>query len=122
MGYSASGSVRYFDGSVHITATDLASAGFGIPFGQTRTWDSQAVYNLSTYGTPQGGMNGSGWSDVQMPWLLQDGNTIISMTGSSAKRSSILTTRTQTQVILSTRRDSSSRTLWWTTSVTSSLS
>ena len=88
LGYSASGSVRFLDGSVHVTATDLSSAGFGIPWGQTRTWDSQPIYASPLGSLPQVGVNGVGWSVAQLPWLLQAGTTgsIVVMSGSGAER------------------------------------
>ena len=85
MDYSSSGSVRYADGSVHVSATDLSSSGFGSPFGQTRTWDSQPIYAGNPVVAPEAALNGSGWNITQLPWLLQDGNTVIAM-GSGAER------------------------------------
>jgi YD repeat-containing protein len=61
------GGVRASDGVVQITAPDLSSAGFGLPWGQTRSWSNGG------YGS---GSNGSGWIGTQTPALLEvDGST-----------------------------------------------
>lgn len=56
--------VRYFDGTVAIGATDLQSNGFGIPWGQTRSWTNAAGYEATA-------VNGIGWVGTQLPYLLQ---------------------------------------------------
>jgi YD repeat-containing protein len=58
--------VRYADGVVDIAETDLHSAGFGSPWGQTRSWTNGAGYAAS-------GINGNGWVITQMPQLIQGG-------------------------------------------------
>jgi RHS repeat-associated protein len=61
---------------VQLSFTDLASSGFGTPWGQTRSWTNNPGY------TALGG-NGSGWVDEQLPYLLQTdtaGNTLVLVT------------------------------------------
>jgi hypothetical protein len=68
--------VRYFDGTVQLTTTDLASAGFGTPWGQTRSWTNNPGYTGL-------GWNGSGMVIEQLPYLLQTdtaGNTLVLVT------------------------------------------
>jgi RHS repeat-associated protein len=73
--FSANG-VRYFDGSVEVAASDLGSAGFGIAWGQDRTWTNNPVYSFRSF-------NGFGWNDTQLPYLIRDSgnsNTIVAIT------------------------------------------
>jgi RHS repeat-associated protein len=56
--------VRYADGVVTVGSADLSSAGFGTPWGQSRSWSNGAGY--SAYGD-----NGNGWVDAQTPHLLK---------------------------------------------------
>jgi hypothetical protein len=58
------GGVRYADGLVRLADSDLSSAGFGTPWGQTRTWSNGPGYAL-------GSTLGSGWVASQLPVLLQ---------------------------------------------------
>jgi len=58
--------VRYADGTVNLTFQDLSSNGFGVPWGQTRTWTNNATYAAST-------LNGWGMFDVQQPFLARYG-------------------------------------------------
>ncbi len=68
---STSQPVRYADGAVTIAATDLMSDGFGMPWGQTRTWTNAPGYAAAT-------TNGVGWVDTQTPSLMQiDGTTTL---------------------------------------------
>ncbi len=61
--------VRYADGTVQLGAADLSSTGFGVPWGQSRSWSNGPGYAA-------GGDNGGGWVDAQAPHLLQaDGST-----------------------------------------------
>jgi hypothetical protein len=53
--------VRYFDGQVNITSTDLSSDGFGSTWTQTRSWSN---------GTPPSSYNGTGMIDTNRPSLL----------------------------------------------------
>jgi RHS repeat-associated protein len=55
--------VRYFDGVVQLSNTDLSSGGFGTPWGQTRSWTNGPGYAAR-------GDNGVGWVDTQKPYLL----------------------------------------------------
>ena len=84
--YSASGHVRYSDGAAIVTATDLLSTGFGAPFGVTRTWTSMPVYGNNTTVSPMVNLCGNGWQIDQLPWLMQQGDTIIAMTGPGTER------------------------------------
>ena len=70
--FSAAG-VRYFDGAVRVASTDLASAGFGLPFGVTRSWT-----NLSNVAN---GFSGAGMVVTDLPHLRQDngGNTLVAI-------------------------------------------
>jgi RHS repeat-associated protein len=63
--FSPSG-VRYSDGAVKLVFGDLASNGFGLPFGITRTWT-----NLTSTAN---GFSGSGMLIDQLPHLRQDPN------------------------------------------------
>ena len=79
--------VRYSDGTVDLSSTDLTSGGFGAPWTQSRSWSNTAGYAaLDTNGNPVGD-NGNGWVDTQLPFLLSDdsGNTaIVVLSGTNA--------------------------------------
>src|SRR5262249_25400915 len=62
-------------------ATDLSSAGFGVSFGQSRTWSNQATFTNLLAENPQAGRLGSGWMLEQQPWLMQDGTTVVAVMG-----------------------------------------
>jgi RHS repeat-associated protein len=62
------GGVRYTDGAVNISFSDLSSSGFGMDFGVTRTWT-----NLTNVAN---GFSGSGMLVDQLPHLRQDGTTL----------------------------------------------
>ncbi|MCI0460726.1 MAG: SBBP repeat-containing protein, partial [Gemmataceae bacterium] len=64
---SAAG-VRYADGAVFWTETDLGSGGFGMPWGRGRTWSSAAGYSA-------GSANGSGVQASGLPFLLASNGT-----------------------------------------------
>jgi hypothetical protein len=61
--------VRYADGLIQVSADDLWSDGFGVPWGQSRTWTNGAY--------AVGGSNGTGWLDVQAPYLIQVSSTTV---------------------------------------------
>jgi hypothetical protein len=79
LGFSG-GVVRLFDGAVRVVDTELGSAGFGTPFGQTRSWTNLAFASPSP-AAPQAGRNGSGQVIAQLPWLLKDGPIIVAVVG-----------------------------------------
>jgi len=54
--------VRYFDGVVKIVGRDLESDGYGVPWGQTRSWTNGVGYAVNT-------TNGNGWVVTQQPYL-----------------------------------------------------
>ena len=56
--------VRYEDGVAQITATDFSSNGFGLPWGQQRSWSNGSGYDTNSH-------NGNGWVDTQMPTLIE---------------------------------------------------
>jgi RHS repeat-associated protein len=68
----SSGPVRYADGVVSLASNDLESDGFGQAWGLTRSWTN------AMNATPNP-LNGTGWIDTQLPYLLQanSGNTLI---------------------------------------------
>ncbi len=75
----SSGPVRYADGTMSTGATDLSSAGFGVGWGQTRTWTNNPGYEPT-------GVNGTGVVDTQLPYLLQgdNGTLVVVRSGTSA--------------------------------------
>ena len=56
------GGVRYFDGQMNMTSTDLDTGGFGNTWSQTRSWSN---------GTPPSSNNGTGVIDTDRPYLLR---------------------------------------------------
>jgi RHS repeat-associated protein len=78
------GGVRFFDGAIDLNATDLSAGGFGIPWGQTRSWTNTTSY-------PAVSQNGSGMIDTQLPYLFlmtytANANTIAAIsTGTNAR-------------------------------------
>jgi hypothetical protein len=54
--------VRYFNGSISVAATDLSSAGYGVAWGQSRSWTNAFSSN---------NFNGLGEVDIQQPYLVQ---------------------------------------------------
>ncbi|HEV3203166.1 MAG TPA: hypothetical protein VGY77_02230, partial [Gemmataceae bacterium] len=77
---SAAG-VRYIDGAVKLSTSDLQSTGFGIPWGQTRSWGNDPRY------TPVNS-NGFGWNETYQPFFLQssDRRTLVLVTSGSDAR------------------------------------
>ena len=69
-GSSTAGGVR-FDGVLQVTGADLSSGGFGIPWGQTRSWSNGAGYAGR-------GTNGMGTVSSHLPSLRRGngGNTL----------------------------------------------
>ena len=65
---SSANPVRYNDGIVTVTATDLSSGSLGLPWGQSRSWTNGAGYSF-------GSTNGNGWVISQAPHLLQADGT-----------------------------------------------
>ncbi len=63
--YSGSG-VRYADGTLRDDTTDLSSSGFGIPWGQDRTFSN--LFMCASEGP--GPFGGSGWAVSEAPYLL----------------------------------------------------
>ena len=53
--------VRYFDGQINISTTDLSTGGFGSTWSQTRSWSNRS---------PPSSFNGSGMIDTDRPYLL----------------------------------------------------
>jgi RHS repeat-associated protein len=64
--------IRYFDGAVLLSTTDMESEGFGFHWGQSRYWGNLPGYSAS-------GSNGSGTVVAQFPYLRQNaaGNSIV---------------------------------------------
>src|SRR5260370_41185843 len=63
LGAFSRGPVRYADGVVNLSTTDLESDGFGQVWGQTPSWTNANGYTGS-------GMNGNGWIVSQLPFLV----------------------------------------------------
>ena len=59
--------VRYFDGQSIINSTDLSSNGFGMPWGQTRSFSDATPAAGSNPVGP--GVNGNNWGINQLPYL-----------------------------------------------------
>ncbi len=58
--------VRYYDGMVVYSATDLSSGGFGTPWQYTRSW-----FNVSQFSGVHS-YNGNGWINTSTPFLIKD--------------------------------------------------
>src|SRR5262249_4932405 len=71
---------RYADGNLSLEEQDLASFGFGVPWGQTRLWSNKPGYAAT-------GANGNGWSDLELPAVEVSGgrNTVAVVDGDSAR-------------------------------------
>jgi RHS repeat-associated protein len=59
--------IRYFDGTVDYSTTDLSSDGLGETFTQSRSWTSYSRWSV-------GQRQGSGWIDDSLPTLQQANN------------------------------------------------
>ncbi len=75
----SSAGVRYFDGQPKLETPDLQSSGFGIPWGQTRSWAGDPRY---TPVNSTGLSAGVGWIVTQLPFLVQssDPRTLVVVT------------------------------------------
>jgi hypothetical protein len=62
--------VRYGDGAVQLSFTDLSSSGFGMQWGQTRFFT-----NINS--APSGSPNGNGMGISQLPFMSQSGSTLL---------------------------------------------
>jgi hypothetical protein len=62
--------VRYHDGVIRISSTDLMANGFGVPWGETRSWTNGPGHTL-------GSNHGNGWNDSQLPHLLTHDDDLI---------------------------------------------
>jgi RHS repeat-associated protein len=73
--------VRYFDGVARIATTDVSSDGYGLPWGQTRSWSNGTGYS-------NGSVNGTGWVDTQLPSLQKAGslNSLVLVSNSTTAR------------------------------------
>ncbi len=69
-----SGVVRYADGSVFFTSSDLDPAEGGIVSGHTRTWNNSRGQGIDA-------LNGAGWSMAQWPSLIQATSSMILVAG-----------------------------------------
>jgi YD repeat-containing protein len=58
------GGIRSFDGTVQVSTSDLSSDGFGVPWGQDRSWTNAPGY--------ASGPQGNGQVDSELPYLAQD--------------------------------------------------
>jgi YD repeat-containing protein len=66
----STGPVRYADGVISFSSTDIASDGFGAPFSQTRSWS-----NNPSYAAAADSANGNGWVDSWLPGLVEVGSS-----------------------------------------------
>jgi RHS repeat-associated protein len=76
------GQVRFADGTVLVAAAAVASAGFGVAWGQTHSWTNGPGY-------ASGGANGVGGVDTQAPVLqdvYRDGSTLAAVSNGSTAR------------------------------------
>lgn len=64
--------VRYADGVIQMSFTDIASSGFGIPFAQSRSWSNDPSYAAVTNSG-----NGNGW--IQLPGLAEISTTTLAL-------------------------------------------
>ncbi len=73
--------VRYADGVVAVTDTQLTSSGFGMPWGQTLSWSNGTGYATDA-------SNGSGWVSSQLPYLMEASgtNSLVAITNSTTAR------------------------------------
>src|SRR5207249_1148055 len=71
--------VRYANGEIRLSFTDLESDGFGFPWGQTRTWSNMAGYANGSY-------NGVGTVISEMPVLLETDTGVIELSNANTVR------------------------------------
>jgi hypothetical protein len=64
------GPVRYADGVIKLSITDIESDGFGAPFSQTRSWSNDPGYAAAADGS-----GGNGWVDSSVPSLAEVSGT-----------------------------------------------
>jgi hypothetical protein len=79
--YSPAG-VRYADGQINITGTDLSTDGFGSSWNQTRSWSN---------GSAPSSNNGTSWIDMDRPYLLNSYGEIIVVSSATDARYFTLT-------------------------------
>ncbi len=72
-GGTSPGPVRYLDGTIQMSATDLSSDSFGTPWGVTRSWTNELMM------IPNNSF-GAGTTVSQLPYLVKYGNGAISYT------------------------------------------
>lgn len=65
--------IRYADGVIKLSSTDLQSNGFGQVWGQTRSWT-----NAPGFSPPN--LNGTGWVVSQLPYLISTTNQVTHVT------------------------------------------
>jgi hypothetical protein len=70
--------IRYNNGELLYSATDLAVGGFGSPWGHTRFYSNRLDFS-------QDMGQGFNWLVEQWPYLVNDGDTIIMMKGQSER-------------------------------------
>jgi len=63
-GSFSSDPVRYSNGEVKFIGSDLTSAGFGVPWGHTRSYSNQLTNQV-------GGTNGNGWRVAEWPYVVE---------------------------------------------------
>src|SRR5207247_178931 len=64
--------IRYADGTVSLQAVDLASEILDARWGQARSWSNDVAYTSR-------GMQGHGWVATQLPILIQNSTTTLSV-------------------------------------------
>ena len=75
-----SGDVRYFDGSVTLSTTDIAPADLGLISGQTRTWTDEP-------GVATSSLNGNNVVVSQWPSIIQEsGGSILAVSSGQTTR------------------------------------
>lgn len=66
------GGVRYANGIVNLTDIDLVSNGFGLPWGQSRTWTNDPAFNKCCTN-----VNGAGFTNLPYLESTDDGDAIV---------------------------------------------
>jgi len=62
--------IRYSNGEIRLVTKDLESRGFGLNWGHTRNYGNRVT-------VPGEGINGNSWFVKEVPYLAQDGNSVI---------------------------------------------